>query len=176
MSEGQFEKILREYAGQWVVSLSPFLEYKGSDEKMKAHVEDIMEDILRTIDEARREFPSIPKLIWTPTGTIDQLGSYMAYSKYINVDLKEWAEKWFGTEEKEEPMKIIDLSEVSGVRDSGRDVSEGRVYVEKRTNTPHCKEHGAMNKVSKDGIWRCLTCHVGCYEISEEKEEVKKQE
>lgn len=23
-------------------------------------------------------------------------------------------------------------------------------------NTPHCKEHGAMNKVGKNGIWRCL--------------------
>lgn len=23
--------------------------------------------------------------------------------------------------------------------------------------TPHCKIHGAMNKVSKDGIWRCIS-------------------
>ena len=22
--------------------------------------------------------------------------------------------------------------------------------------TPHCKKHGAMNKVSKNGYWRCL--------------------
>lgn len=22
--------------------------------------------------------------------------------------------------------------------------------------TPHCKLHGAMNKVSKDGYWRCI--------------------
>jgi len=26
---------------------------------------------------------------------------------------------------------------------------------------PVCSEHGAMNKVSKDGMWRCLMCHVG---------------
>ena len=26
---------------------------------------------------------------------------------------------------------------------------------------PCCEEHGAMTKVSKRGMWRCLTCHVG---------------
>lgn len=26
---------------------------------------------------------------------------------------------------------------------------------------PYCSEHGAMNKVSKHGMWRCLMCHVG---------------
>ena len=26
---------------------------------------------------------------------------------------------------------------------------------------PSCSEHGAMNKVSKHGVWRCLMCHVG---------------
>lgn len=26
---------------------------------------------------------------------------------------------------------------------------------------PHCNEHGAMLKVSKDGIWRCGGCEVG---------------
>ena len=29
------------------------------------------------------------------------------------------------------------------------------------TGYPSCSEHGAMNKVSKDGLWRCLMCHVG---------------
>ena len=24
---------------------------------------------------------------------------------------------------------------------------------------PHCKEHGAMLKVSEHGIWRCITIH-----------------
>ena len=23
--------------------------------------------------------------------------------------------------------------------------------------TPHCKKHGAMNKITSDGIWRCIT-------------------
>ena len=23
--------------------------------------------------------------------------------------------------------------------------------------TPHCKKHGAMNKITADGIWRCIT-------------------
>ena len=26
---------------------------------------------------------------------------------------------------------------------------------------PVCSEHGAMNKVSPKGMWRCLMCHVG---------------
>ena len=26
---------------------------------------------------------------------------------------------------------------------------------------PYCSEHGAMNKVSKHGMWRCLACHIG---------------
>lgn len=25
------------------------------------------------------------------------------------------------------------------------------------TPTPHCKKHGAMNKITADGIWRCIT-------------------
>jgi hypothetical protein len=37
---------------------------------------------------------------------------------------------------------------------------------------PTCAVHGAMNKVSPDGIWRCITttgtkgkrCNAGCYE------------
>ena len=32
---------------------------------------------------------------------------------------------------------------------------------------PICKFHGAINKVSPDGIWRCLTCNEGAYEIKE---------
>lgn len=23
--------------------------------------------------------------------------------------------------------------------------------------TPHCKKHGAMNKITADGIWRCIS-------------------
>jgi hypothetical protein len=22
---------------------------------------------------------------------------------------------------------------------------------------PHCKKHGAMNKITKDGVWRCIS-------------------
>lgn len=53
--------------------------------------------------------------------------------------------------------------------------------------TPHCKKHGAMNKIAKDGFWRCITvsgfkriingnsvaekhietvCRAGCYELN----------
>ena len=33
--------------------------------------------------------------------------------------------------------------------------------------SPHCHIHGAMNKVSYDGIWRCVQngCGVGVYEL-----------
>ena len=31
---------------------------------------------------------------------------------------------------------------------------------------PYCSVHGAMNKVSKYGLWRCLTCHIGYDEQS----------
>ncbi len=24
---------------------------------------------------------------------------------------------------------------------------------------PHCIKHGAMNKITKDGIWRCISTH-----------------
>lgn len=30
--------------------------------------------------------------------------------------------------------------------------------------TPHCVDHGAMLKVSHDGIWRCIECNVGAWE------------
>ena len=59
---------------------------------------------------------------------------------------------------------IEDLSKHSGVSNSGDHVSEGKVVLEK--GYPHCKEHGAMLKVSKDGIWRCPACHVGCFGIT----------
>jgi len=28
-------------------------------------------------------------------------------------------------------------------------------------DSPYCSEHGAMNKVNKYGLWRCLMCHIG---------------
>jgi len=33
---------------------------------------------------------------------------------------------------------------------------------------PYCSEHGAMNKVSKHGMWRCLMCHIGYNEKTKE--------
>ncbi len=29
------------------------------------------------------------------------------------------------------------------------------VYI--HNGKPHCKKHGAMNKITKDGFWRCIT-------------------
>lgn len=29
--------------------------------------------------------------------------------------------------------------------------------VEIINGTPHCKKHGAMNKITADGFWRCIT-------------------
>lgn len=55
--------------------------------------------------------------------------------------------------------------------------------------TPHCKKHGAMNKITPDGIWRCISvsgyrevrngnsigqvhletiCRAGCSEVKQE--------
>lgn len=35
-----------------------------------------------------------------------------------------------------------------------------------KDNTPSCIQHGAMNKVSKHGLWRCLYegCRAACQE------------
>jgi hypothetical protein len=32
---------------------------------------------------------------------------------------------------------------------------------------PCCKIHGAINKVSKEGLWRCLACGEGAFEVKE---------
>lgn len=29
------------------------------------------------------------------------------------------------------------------------------VYI--KQGTPHCNNHGAMNKITKDGFWRCIS-------------------
>mgnify|MGYP001588206570 CR=1 FL=1 len=69
-------------------------------------------------------------------------------------------------------MNIIDLKKMPkwnpSVPNGGDSVSQGLVKV--ATNKygityPNCHRHGAMNKVSADGIWRCLACHEGCYEL-----------
>jgi hypothetical protein len=77
-------------------------------------------------------------------------------------------------------MKVIHINE-----------SDFSLVEVKTTNecrpTPHCRKHGAMNKITADGIWRCITvsgyqkvktdygstgelhletiCRAGCYEI-----------
>ena len=40
-------------------------------------------------------------------------------------------------------LKPVDMADIS--------------LVTLKNNYPHCKKHGAMNKVTKEGIWRCLS-------------------
>lgn len=37
----------------------------------------------------------------------------------------------------------------------------------KVAETPHCVTHGAMNKMDSSGIWRCVMCNIGCFQIKE---------
>ena len=69
--------------------------------------------------------------------------------------------------------KIIDLKNMPNfnieVRNGIDSVSTGKVFLMKCATTgvklyPTCYQHGAMNKVTKEGIWRCLMCNVGCWE------------
>ena len=73
-------------------------------------------------------------------------------------------------------MRIVELPETDG----GGNIS--LVYLTRTPGgglllrrTPHCALHGAMNKVSPDGIWRCITttsatagkrCNAGCLEVA----------
>ena len=41
-------------------------------------------------------------------------------------------------------------------------VTTGKVYWTMK-NKVTCKVHGAMNKVSQEGIWRCIACGEGAY-------------
>jgi len=62
-------------------------------------------------------------------------------------------------------MKIVDMKEMPGfnpaVKNGTDSVSTGKVYLRYK---PTCATHGAMNKMSKFGIWRCIMCNEGCYE------------
>ncbi len=72
-------------------------------------------------------------------------------------------------------LPIIDIKDMPGynpaVTDGVDSVSRGFVFLRQSeycandTLYPHCKIHGAMLRVSKDGIWRCgeFGCHSGCY-------------
>lgn len=63
--------------------------------------------------------------------------------------------------------KLLDLRVHTG--ESGGthgldDVTKGIIYLDEKFGLPHCKIHGAMLKVSADGIWRCADpTHHGCY-------------
>lgn len=41
-------------------------------------------------------------------------------------------------------------------------VTNGKVYWTNE-NKVTCHRHGAMNKMSPDGIWRCIMCNEGAY-------------
>lgn len=63
-------------------------------------------------------------------------------------------------------MKLIDIKEMPdynpAVPNGSDSVSQGVVTL--LGGSPWCKYHGAMNCVSTNRkIWRCLTCHAGCY-------------
>ncbi len=69
-------------------------------------------------------------------------------------------------------VKIIDVKDMPGFKPyaTGQledSVTRGKVYVQKVKHGwfPYCKEHGAMLKVSKFGMWRCAVCHEGCYQV-----------
>ncbi len=76
-------------------------------------------------------------------------------------------------------MNIVDIQQMPGFNPdvkNGLDcVTQGNVHCvtkcylsrdERFGSYPYCKLHGAMLKVSRDGIWRCgeLGCSCGCYE------------
>ena len=71
-------------------------------------------------------------------------------------------------------MKIIDLKDAPGfnpaVKNGTDSVSTGKVFMATTHSykpSPTCHIHGAMNKVSEAGIWRCLACNEGCWEVKE---------
>ncbi len=69
-------------------------------------------------------------------------------------------------------MKIIDLKDSpykdSKAKNGFEGVSSGKVILKSdypnTIETPHCINHGAMNKVDVSGLWRCFMCNEGCYQ------------
>lgn len=49
------------------------------------------------------------------------------------------------------------MKQITTIDDNNTDFEKVKFY-------PVCKEHGAMNKVSEEGYWRCLQgqCRAGC--------------
>ena len=64
-------------------------------------------------------------------------------------------------------VKIIDIRDMPNynptVPNGNDSVSQNKV-IWTSSQKAFCKSHGAMNCVSQNRkIWRCLTCHEGCY-------------
>lgn len=64
-------------------------------------------------------------------------------------------------------LELCDLRDMSGFNSKAGDhgtksVSEGKVFWTDK-NKVTCYIHRAMNKVSHDGIWRCIMCNEGAY-------------
>ncbi len=63
-------------------------------------------------------------------------------------------------------LKITDIKDMPGfnpaIANGSDSVSTGRVIL-----TVSCATHGAMNKMSPHGIWRCVACNVGAYEVAQ---------
>lgn len=70
-----------------------------------------------------------------------------------------------GTDSVSKGLVVMRMQSV-GIRDISS-VKRHPILTEFRAERPWCVKHGAMNRVSKDGIYRCLQegCHVGCYYI-----------
>ncbi len=72
-------------------------------------------------------------------------------------------------------MKIVDLMDSpyadSSAKNGFDSVSTGKVYLDSSSweidDTPHCSVHKAMNKVDPSGLWRCLMCGVGAFQLPE---------
>lgn len=68
-------------------------------------------------------------------------------------------------------LKIVDLQNSpyanSPAKNGFDSVSTRKVILKSNDpsimETPHCIQHGAMNKVDASGLWRCLTCNVGAF-------------
>lgn len=74
-------------------------------------------------------------------------------------------------------MKIFDLREMPNLNSAAgahglSSVSSGKVFWTEN-NKVTCASHGAMNKMSPDGIWRCIMCNEGAYlpDLAAKKEE-----
>ena len=63
--------------------------------------------------------------------------------------------------------KVYDLKDMPGFNSKAgshgiESVSEGKVFWTDK-NKVTCYKHVTMNKMSPDGIWRCIMCNVGGY-------------